>query len=158
MCAQRIHQSVVIARHPEQHNNSVVTERPSSHTTTMAAMIRQRKADQAIGVSPSSRGGSSTGYRSDSEREMTQIIIEEESADETMMDHHFESYYTPRPPVMIPDKRYKDFMLGRTSKIKQTSMLPDGPTCARTCIGFSWVAVFFLVSRKQTVLVFCFCC
>lgn len=121
-----------------------------------ANSIRQRKADQQQHfhqVAPSSRGGSSAGYRSDSEREMTQIIIEEESSDYEM-ERHFESYYTPQPPVMIPDKRYKDFMLGRTSKIKQTSMLPDGPTCACNCIGFSSVAVCFLVSNFLSIACF----
>jgi hypothetical protein len=104
-------------------------------TTTMASM-RQRKADTA--VSPSSRGG----LRSDDEQissRGTQIVIEDVDA--------FDSYYQqPAPPRFIPDKHYKDFMLGKPANKKEASIWPDSKTCASRCVGFSWVGATFLVS------------
>jgi len=109
----------------------------------MAASIRQRnRAEQ----SPSSRGSlGGSSFRSDSDKEMTRIVIEEDGDDDMM----FDSYYTaPQPPVFIPDKHYKDFMLGRTSKIKQRRY-PTGKECASHCISFSWVGVAFLVRSNR---------
>jgi hypothetical protein len=115
------------------------------HRSLSMTNIRQRKADQ----SPQS-GGRIVNTQNE---EMMRIVIEPEEDD----NHHdndddnldFESYhYTPQPPRMIPDKQYKDFMQGRTSKRKEASIIPTGPECASLCIGFSWVAVAFLVSQN----------
>jgi hypothetical protein len=108
--------------------------------------IRQRKADQ----SPQS-GGRLVNNQNE---EMMRIVIEPEDDDNHHHDNDddnldFASYhYTPQPPRMIPDKQYKDFMQGRTSKRKEASIIPAGPECASLCIGFSWVAVAFLVSQN----------
>lgn len=111
--------------------------------------IRQRKADQ----SPQSGGGRLVNIQNE---EMMSIVIEPEEQDD---DYHnddnldFASYHaTPQPPRMIPDKHYKDFMQGRTSKQKEATFLPTGPECASLCIGFSWVAVAFLVSSTNMFL------
>jgi hypothetical protein len=111
----------------------VQQQRSLSHST-MASM-RQRKADAAVSVSPSSRG-----LRSDDEssRGNTQIVIEDVDA--------FDSYYRPAPPRFIPDKHYKDFMLGKAVNKKEASIWPDSKTCASRCVGFSWVGASFLVS------------
>lgn len=107
--------------------------------------IRQRKADQA----PSSKG--SLLYRSEEEQEMTRIVIEaHEDNNDPLQSFEQHSHYTPQPPRFIPDKQYKDFMLGRTSKRKE-SQWPSGPVCAGRCVGFSWIAVAFLVSERETM-------
>eukprot|EP00545_Synedropsis_sp_CCMP1620_P008098 CAMPEP_0119004434 /NCGR_PEP_ID=MMETSP1176-20130426/1137_1 /TAXON_ID=265551 /ORGANISM="Synedropsis recta cf, Strain CCMP1620" /LENGTH=215 /DNA_ID=CAMNT_0006956133 /DNA_START=17 /DNA_END=661 /DNA_ORIENTATION=+ len=103
------------------------------------ASMRQRKADAQ--QSPSSRG--SLSMRSAGDENMTQIVIEDENNSDNNLDD-FDSYYRPTPQRFIPDKQYKDFMLGRAVQQKDTSMCPDGKTCAGRCVGFSWVATFFL--------------
>ena len=118
------------------------------HRSLSMTNIRQRKADQ----SPQSGGGRLVTIQNE---EMMSIVIEPEEQDD---DYHndnldFASYHaTPQPPRMIPDKHYKDFMQGRTSKQKEATFLPTGPECASLCIGFSWVAVAFLVSSTNMFL------
>jgi hypothetical protein len=110
--------------------------------------IRQRKVDP----SPSSRG-------TYPQEEMMRIVIEpddddhdisKKNNDHVQLDNDLDlhSYhYKPQPSRMIPDKRYKDYLQGRTSKRKEdVSMCPTGPECACHCIAFSWIAVAFLVS------------
>jgi len=72
---------------------------------------------------------------------MIQVNIDDNDAPEMT----FNSYYRPTTPIMIPDKYYKDFMTGKPSGSAKVSMCPDGHTCAGRCIGFSWVAVIFLL-------------
>jgi hypothetical protein len=84
------------------------------------------------------------------QEEMMRIVIEpDDNAHAQLDDLDLHScHYKPQPSRMIPDKRYKDYLQGKTSKRKEdVSMCPTGPECACHCIAFSWIAVAFLVSE-----------
>lgn len=115
----------------------------SNSSSSLVAMtsIRQRKADPP----PSPR------RTKHPKEEVIRIAIEQEGGhqDDHMelddLDLHLYLYTPPQPLRMMPDRRYKVFLQGQTSKGTDESACPSGPECACYCIAFSWIAVAFLV-------------